>query len=113
MSRSLFTIGWQDETDIQIYVTHSLSRLRGQWIRLPNPLLVSLWIHLVDPLLALPSIDQSFEPGFLVMLRSDELDGIEALLLAVVDDDVDESAADAALLVLRVDSHPTQPGDRT
>ena len=105
MSRSLFTIGWQDETDIQIYVTHSLSRLRGRWIRLPNPLLVSLWIHLVDPLLALPSIDQSFEPGFLVMLRSDEL--------AVVDDDVDESAADAALLVLRVDSHPTQPGDRT
>ena len=54
MSRSLFTIGWQDETDIQIYVTHSLSRLRGRWIRLPNPLLVSLWIHLVDPLLALP-----------------------------------------------------------
>ena len=80
---------------------------------MPNLLPVSKWIHFVDLLLALPSIDQSFEPGFLVMLRSDELDGIEALLLAVVDDDVDESAADAALLVLRVDSHPTQPGDRT
>jgi hypothetical protein len=45
-----------------------------------------------------------------VVLRSDELDGVELLSGAVLDCDVDEGASDAALLVLRVDRHPAKPG---
>jgi hypothetical protein len=46
-----------------------------------------------------------------MMFRGDEFDGVEVLLLAMVDNDVDESAADAALLVFAIDGHSTQPSD--
>ncbi len=51
------------------------------------------------------------QPGFFMMFRGDEFDGVEVLLLAMVDNDVDESAADAALLVFAIDGHSTQPSD--
>ena len=34
--------------------SRSLCRLKGRWIRLTDLLQASKWIHLVDPLLALP-----------------------------------------------------------
>ena len=50
VSRSLF-IG---ETDIQMYKAHSLYRLKGRQIRMPDLLLASKWLQLLDPLLAFP-----------------------------------------------------------
>ena len=35
------------ETDIQMYYAHSLYRLIGRWIQLPDPLLASKWFHLL------------------------------------------------------------------
>ena len=56
MSRSLFVYGCQDETDIEMYNSHSLYRLIGWRIWLPYPLLASKWIQLYDPLLATPTV---------------------------------------------------------
>ena len=49
VSRSLFVY-------IQIYSAHSSFRVIGRWIWVPELLLASRWIHLSDPLLALPRI---------------------------------------------------------
>ena len=59
VSRSLFVFGWQDETDIQMCNRNRLYRLKGRWIRLPNPLLL-----VRDPLLALPCKGQLKCRGF-------------------------------------------------
>ena len=53
-STSLFVFGWQDETDVQMYNTNSLYSLIGRWIWLPNLLLASKWIQLLDPFLVSP-----------------------------------------------------------
>ena len=37
-----------------MYNAHSLYKLKGRWIQLPDPLLASKWIHLVDQFQALP-----------------------------------------------------------
>ena len=46
VSRNLFIFGWQYENDILMNSAHSLCRLKGRWIRLPNQLLASKWLHL-------------------------------------------------------------------
>ena len=56
MSRSSFALGWHGKTDLQMHSARSLrSKLKGRWIQLPDQLLARKWIHLVEPLLALPS----------------------------------------------------------
>ena len=40
----------------RLYDAYSSSRLKGSWIWLPDLLLASMWIYLVDPFLALPCI---------------------------------------------------------
>ena len=52
VSRSLFVFEWQDETDIQMYNAHSLPGLIGRRLRMPDLLLASKWIQLLDPLIA-------------------------------------------------------------
>ena len=44
----------KDEADIQMYNAHSLYRLIGSRTLFPDLLLLSKWIHLVEPLLVLP-----------------------------------------------------------
>ena len=50
LPRSVFVFGCQDKTDIRMYNAHS-----SYWLRdsLPNSLLTSNWIQLLDPLLPL------------------------------------------------------------
>ena len=52
--KSLFIFGWYDETGILMYIAQNFQRIKGRWIRLPYPLLGSKWLHLADPLKALP-----------------------------------------------------------
>ena len=52
--------------DMQMYNAYNLFRFIGRWIWLPNPLLSSKCIQLLDPLLALPcSMEQLFSSSFL------------------------------------------------
>ena len=53
VSRSLLAFGWYNEAGIRMFKAHSLYRLKGRWIGLPDLLLASKWIHLIDPI-ALP-----------------------------------------------------------
>ena len=58
VSRGLFTYGWQEEADVQNDNEYSFSRLKGKWIQIPDTLLASKWICLVDPLQAPPYTGQ-------------------------------------------------------
>ena len=54
VSRSLFVSELLDDTNIQLFNTHSLLYMPIVcWIRLPNPLLASKWIYLDGHLLVL------------------------------------------------------------
>ena len=59
----------------------------------------------------LTNVSFNFLPRFFVVFGGDKLDCVELLLLAMIENGVYESAADAALLVLRVDGHATKPSD--
>ena len=61
-SRSLYVFGWQGGTDVQIYNTLSLYRLKVRWIQMPDFLLARKCIHLLHPLRTLPCI--AYWPGF-------------------------------------------------
>ena len=54
MSRSLLAFDYRDETDIQMYNAHSLFMIKGRRIQLPDLLLASRWMQLLDPVLVLP-----------------------------------------------------------
>ena len=54
MSRSLLAFEYRDETDIQMYNAHSLFMIKGRRIQLPDLLLASRWMQLLDPVLVLP-----------------------------------------------------------
>ena len=41
VSRSSFTLNWQDKTDVLMYKANGIHRLMGRWIRFPDLLLAS------------------------------------------------------------------------
>ena len=41
VSRSSFTLNWQDKTDVLMYIAYGICRLIGRWIRFPDLLLAS------------------------------------------------------------------------
>ena len=59
MSRSLFTFSCHDKTELKIYKAHNVDWLKGRFIQSSDPLLRSKRVNLLDPLLALPCIDES------------------------------------------------------
>ena len=48
------------------YKANRLYWLKGRWIQLPDLLLASKWIHLVDPLLALPCMKLKIASSFFI-----------------------------------------------